>query len=172
MGPERGLFHQSSQLLMSFMLLLRPQLPATLHPDLLGHLHLAARDLCVCRCVCLYVCSSQKRLHTPVTLWIHWVYRNHKWETSWPQPITNKLAFRTSGLSFLHIIEKTYFILTHQVLLWSFIARIPGLFLFHGWSQLQLNSSGFKYLYHKSHNYWKLAKYSYTFFILLPAVSL
>lgn len=46
MVPERGLFHQSSQLLMSFMLLLRPQLPAIYHLHLLGHLHLAAGDLC------------------------------------------------------------------------------------------------------------------------------
>lgn len=45
MAPGRGLFHQSSQLLMSFMLLLRPQLPShSPPPNLLSHLHLAAGD--------------------------------------------------------------------------------------------------------------------------------
>lgn len=62
MAPGRGLFHQSSQLLMSFMLLLHPQLPSQSPPPrLLSHLPLAAADCWECVWVCVYVCGGGTR---------------------------------------------------------------------------------------------------------------
>lgn len=59
MALGRGLFHQSSQLLMSFMLLFRPQLPSQSPPPrLLSHLRLAAGDCWECVWVCVYVCGG------------------------------------------------------------------------------------------------------------------
>lgn len=52
MAPRRGLLHQSSQLLMSFMLLFRPRLPNhSPLPDLLSHLRQLETGGRVCECV-------------------------------------------------------------------------------------------------------------------------